>query len=106
MSAQRVATGLGLAGLIGLLVWVGLPALAPPPAVPVINIVEPTGARPEDADDNEQDPTGPATDGGDDDDAGDADDGDDDADGSGSDDDDGSGSDDDDGGSDDDGDDD
>jgi hypothetical protein len=41
MSAQKIATGLALGGLTGLFLWVGLPALLPPPSVPVITIVVP-----------------------------------------------------------------
>jgi hypothetical protein len=41
MSAQKVATGLGLAALATLLSGVGLPALLPPDRVPAIEITEP-----------------------------------------------------------------
>lgn len=41
MSAQKIATGLALGGLTGLFLWVGLPALLPPPSVPEITIVVP-----------------------------------------------------------------
>ncbi|MEV0394763.1 hypothetical protein [Polymorphospora rubra] len=75
MSAQKVATGVGLAALVGLFVGVGLPALLPPAAVPEIRIVVPatesvgTGTENE----AEPDPTGqapPPTEGDDDDDDG------------------------------------
>jgi hypothetical protein len=43
MGAQRVATGIGLAGLAALLASVGLPAVLPPEPVPEIEIVVPVG---------------------------------------------------------------
>jgi hypothetical protein len=41
MSAQKVATGIGLAALATLLSGVGLPVLLPPDPVPAIQITEP-----------------------------------------------------------------
>ncbi|MEV0730198.1 hypothetical protein [Polymorphospora sp. NPDC050346] len=75
MSAQKVATGVGLAALAALFVGVGLPALLPPPAVPEIRIVVPVTESAEmgAADEAEPDPIGqvpPATGGDDDDDDG------------------------------------
>jgi hypothetical protein len=120
MSAQKIATGLALGGLTGLFLWVGLPALLPPPSVPEITIVVPVAdvegsprdevapadtrkpatppaVRPDDDDagGDDADDSGGGSDGGG------SDDGNDDRDGSGS----GSGDDDSDGGDDDGGDD-
>jgi hypothetical protein len=43
MGAQKVATGIGLAALVALLVSVGLPAVLPPGPVAEIEIVVPAG---------------------------------------------------------------
>jgi hypothetical protein len=43
MGAQKIATGIGLAALVALLVSVGLPAVLPPGPVAEIEIVVPAG---------------------------------------------------------------
>jgi hypothetical protein len=114
MRAQKIATGLALGGLMGLFLWVGLPALLPPPSVPEITIVVPVAdvegsPRDEVAPADTRAPAPPPSDRSDDDDAGGDDAGDDDAGGRGdddaddADDDGGSGDSDDDSGDDDDG---
>jgi hypothetical protein len=49
VGTQKVATGIGLAGLAALFVGVGLPAIRPPGPVPEIEIVVPA------ADDDQDD---------------------------------------------------
>ncbi len=78
MSAQKIATGLALGGLTGLFLWVGLPALLPPPSVPEITIVVPVAdvegsPRDEVAPADTRAPAPPPSDRSDDDDAGDDD---------------------------------
>ena len=74
MSTQKVATGIGLAALVGLLTGVGLPVLLPPDQVPAIQIISPAAqTRTDDGYDDGADPAGsaslgPAHAGGDDDD--------------------------------------
>lgn len=72
MSAQRIATGIGLVALAGLLLSIGLPTLLPPAPVAEIEIVVPAGDSDEPAESPETIPPGRLDD--DADDAGDADD--------------------------------
>jgi hypothetical protein len=69
MSAQRIATGIGLVALAGLLLSIGLPTLLPPAPVAEIEIVVPAGDSDEPAESPETIPPGRL-----DDDADDADD--------------------------------
>jgi hypothetical protein len=80
MSAQRIATGIGLVALAGLLLSIGLPTLLPPAPVAEIEIVVPAGDSDEPAESPETIPPGRL-----DDDPGDADDADDDPDDAGDD---------------------
>jgi hypothetical protein len=58
MSAQRIATGIGLVALAGLLLSVGLPVLLPPAPVAEIEIVVPTEDSDEPAESPETIPPG------------------------------------------------
>jgi hypothetical protein len=58
MSAQRIATGIGLIALAGLLLSVGLPVLLPPAPVAEIEIVVPTEDSDEPAESPETIPPG------------------------------------------------
>jgi hypothetical protein len=69
VSAQKVATAVGLVAFVALVLGVGAPALLPPGDVPAIQIVVPAGETTDHGDDNEANPATTAPSGGDDDDA-------------------------------------